>query len=55
MQVAMFREVLNTIRQYTANTLPSKLDEDIRHTLNKVMSLSVSCLLFLLYLEIEKY
>ena len=41
MQVSLFHEVLDTIQQYTANTLPSTLDEDIRHSLNKVMSLRV--------------
>ena len=51
MQVSLFHEVLDTIQQYTANTLPSTLDEDIRHSLNKVMSLRVKNLFPFLYLE----
>ena len=54
MQVSLFHEVLDTIQQYTANTLPSTLDEDIRHSLNKVMSLRVKNLFRFLYLETSK-
>lgn len=54
MQVSLFHEVLDTIQQYTANTLPSTLDEDIRHSLNKVMSLRVNNLFRFLYLETSK-
>ena len=54
MQVSLFHEVLDTIQQYTANTLPSTLDEDIRHSLNKVMSLRVKNLFRFLQLETPK-
>lgn len=53
-QVKQFQEVLFVIQQYTASTLPSKLDDDIRHSLNKVMSLRVEHPTVSLLLETQK-